>query len=215
MILGAIPTGVGKSLGSAMSYVNWCGDYQPKGTRDKMSRIRSKGLVFGIDPRLGDQRDAGEFDGFPAGMAFGAGSFDLVSLAVRGGGDDEHAEIGGSVAEDEVTHLAESSDVESADKHVGARLDEPALEVAADGRRDIVANQDGHASWRGWRGWASGVSAGGSPRPSKSFFRSSGMRRNMRVSSILRFRILRTRVPSSLGFMDMASKAAGHEVSCL
>ena len=77
-------------------------------------------------------------------MAFRADSLHGVSLAIRSGGDDEHSELRRGVAEDKLTDFPKGADIEGADKDVGARLDEPALQVAADGGWDIVANEDSH-----------------------------------------------------------------------
>jgi hypothetical protein len=56
------------------------------------------------------------------------------------------------ISENEVHHLAVGADVERADEDVRSRFDEPTLQVATDGGRDIVADEDSHASEWGWSG---------------------------------------------------------------
>ncbi len=77
-------------------------------------------------------------------MAFWTDTFDLIALAIRSGGDDEHSEAGGGVPQDEITDFPVISDVEGAHENIRPGLNKPALEMAPDGGRDVVAYEDGH-----------------------------------------------------------------------
>ena len=85
--LRAIPTWVGKSLRSSMSYGELVGDFQVQFLCVILPRLwrlerALKRTVVGIDPALRDERDSGKINVIAPCLAFGANPLDLVSLTV-------------------------------------------------------------------------------------------------------------------------------------
>ena len=100
--------------------------------------------IVRVGPCFGNERDAGEHDITTAGLAFRADALDRIPLAIGCGCDAEAAEFLRGIAQDKLHDLAVGAFVERPHKDIRGRFDEPALQMAADRRGHVVANEDSH-----------------------------------------------------------------------